>query len=72
MPRNRAALPRCSRQRRAYVHIIISAGGGARFYDHFIKEAFPQARILQSVNPVASNSIGYWHYGVNKLSSQSD
>ncbi|MDI9095098.1 rod shape-determining protein MreD [Proteus vulgaris] len=54
------------------VHIIISAGGGARFYDHFIKEAFPQARILQSVNPVASNSIGYWHYGVNKLSSQSD
>jgi len=54
------------------VHIIISAGGGAIFYDKAIREAFEQARIVKSSNPVASNAIGYWHYGANKMSAQSE
>jgi len=45
------------------IHIIISAGGAATFYDSSIKDAFKQARVIQSPNPVASNAIGYWHYG---------
>lgn len=51
------------------VHIIISAGGGSRFYDQSIKDAFKQARVIQSPNPVASNAIGYWHYGAEELNS---
>lgn len=51
------------------VHIIISAGGGSRFYDQSIREAFRHARVIQSPNPVASNSIGYWHYGAEALNN---
>lgn len=51
------------------IHIIISAGGASGFYDAPIKDAFRQARVIQSPYPVASNSIGYWHYGAEAFSS---
>ncbi|PHM72224.1 ParM/StbA family protein [Xenorhabdus sp. KJ12.1] len=54
------------------IHIIVSAGGGIRFYDSFIKEAFKNARVIQSPNPVASNAIGYWHYGAEAFNSDSE
>lgn len=53
------------------IHIIISAGGGSSFYNEPIKEAFKTARVIQSPNPVASNSIGYWHYGAETSNSDS-
>lgn len=47
------------------IHIIAAAGGGTRFYEKAIRDAFPQAKVLVSPNPVASNAIGFWHYGVD-------
>lgn len=47
------------------IHIIATAGGGAAFYEAAVREAFPTARVVSSPNPVASNAIGFWNYGVD-------
>lgn len=59
------------RTRSVTLHITITAGGGAIFYEDAIEHAFPKARKIVSRNPVASNSVGYWHFAVDELQSES-
>lgn len=49
------------------IHIIVTAGGGAPYYELAVREAFQNARVVTSPNPVASNAIGFWNYGVDTV-----
>ncbi|TDB45578.1 ParM/StbA family protein [Photorhabdus luminescens] len=48
------------------IHVISAAGGGEAFYGNVIHKAFPH-KIVSSPNPVASNAIGFWNYGVDAM-----
>jgi plasmid segregation protein ParM len=48
---------------------ILLAGGGAKFYEDAVREAYPNARINVSEEPVASNSRGFFYYGLGEVES---
>jgi len=51
----------------ARVDEVLLAGGGASLYEAAAREAFPNARINISDEPVASNSRGFFFYGMGEL-----
>lgn len=49
---------------------VLLAGGGANLYEGAVREAYPNARINISAEPVASNSRGFFFYGLGEVESQ--
>lgn len=46
---------------------VLIAGGGAELYEDAVREAYPSARINVSSEPVASNSRGFFFYGLGEV-----
>lgn len=45
------------------VDVVILAGGGARFWESDLKNAFANARHVHLETPVSANGRGYWNWG---------
>lgn len=46
---------------------VLLAGGGAHLYEAAVCQAYPNARVNVSEEPVASNSRGFYYYGLGEL-----
>jgi len=47
------------------IDVVLLTGGGAPFYEAPLREAFPHSQVVRPSNPVASNSRGFWWYGLS-------
>jgi plasmid segregation protein ParM len=48
------------------VDVVILGGGGARFWEIALKDAFKNAKHIHLENPVSSNANGYWNWGCSQ------
>jgi plasmid segregation protein ParM len=51
------------RKENAGADIVLLVGGGARFFEKSVKEAFPQLKVSIPESPVYANVRGFWRMG---------
>ena len=51
------------RKENAGADIVLLVGGGARFFESSVKEAFPQLKVSTPDSPVFANARGFWRMG---------
>lgn len=51
------------REQRMSMSLILVAGGTADLLTPIIREAFPKAELVSSINPVSANARGFWRLG---------